>query len=475
MKYDYDLIVVGAGGAGITGAMVAAGLGKKAALVDKGKFGGECTWSGCVPSKALIQSAKAAHIAGDLEKYGLSLPEGAVLNRDRVLESVRSIVENIYNGERPDHFDALGISAMENTEVSFVDSHTVSINGSNVRGKKFLIATGSSPMVPPVKGIDAVNFLTNDTLFNLEKIPGSLAVLGGGPIGIEMASAFNRLGSKVTVIEMADNILFREDDELTAILHEKLTGEGVEIITGAVVENVEGDKDITVYYSKGGVSSSVIANELFVAAGRKPNLEGLNLGNAGVGYDKKGIAVNGGMQTSAKNIFAAGDVAGPYQFSHMANYQAIIAVSNALLPIFKKVNYDNVPWITFSDPELARSGLTEGEARAAMGKKVRVFKALYSEIDRGKTDRSESGLAKVVTVKGGRIVGIHILGERAGEIMQELHLAKAMKMPLYKINDVIHAYPAYSDIVKKLARDAYVDKIQNSFLIKILKKIKGTK
>jgi len=475
MKSDYDLIVIGGGGAGITAAMVASGLGKKVAMVDKGKFGGECTWSGCVPSKALIQSAKAAHIVGDLEKYGLSLSEGTILNSDRVLESVKSIVEKIYNGEKPDHFEALGINAFENAEVSFVDSCTVSLNGNNVKAKKFIIATGSSPMIPPVEGIEKVHFLANDTLFDLEKIPGSLVVLGGGPIGIEMASAFNRLGAKVTVIEMADSILFREDEELTDILHEKLTGEGISIITGAVVEKVEENKSVTIHYNMDGVRSSVNAHELFIAAGRKPNIEGLNLENAGVRYDKKGIAVNPGMRTSAKNIYAAGDVAGPYQFSHMANYQAIIAASNALLPIFKKTSYKHVPWITFSDPELARSGLTESEALALFGKKIRVFKAAYTEIDRGITDRSETGMAKVITAKRGQIVGINILGERAGEMMQELHLAKSMGIPLHKLNEVIHAYPAYSDIVKKLARDAYVDKIQNSLLIKIIKKIKGTK
>lgn len=300
-------------------------------------------------------------------------------------------------------------------------------------------------------------------------------MIGAGPIGLEMASAFQRLGSNVTVIEMAEVILFREDLELTGMLHKKLVAEGINIITGAAVEKVEGKGKITVHYSLEGKSAKVTADELFIAAGRTPNIEGLNLEKAGVEYTKKGIITNNLMQTSAKNIYAIGDVVGPYQFSHMANYQGILATSNALLPINKKADYSNVPWITFTDPELARSGVTEKEATEKYGKKLRIFKAHYREIDRGRTDRIETGMAKVLCAPNGNIVGIHILGERAGELMQELHLAKTLNIPLHKLNDVLHAYPAYSDLIKKLARDAYVDKIQNSILVKIIKMIKGSK
>ncbi|MCP4134629.1 MAG: NAD(P)/FAD-dependent oxidoreductase [bacterium] len=483
-KYDYDIIIIGGGGAGITAATLSAGLGKKTAMIDKKKFGGECTWSGCVPSKALLQSAKASHVFSNMKKYGLAFSGKAALKTDNVMKSVRDVVNHVYSGEKPDHFENSGITAIEDGDIRFRDAHSIdlTIKGETkiVTSDKFLIATGSAPMVPPIEGIDSVPFYTNENIFSLKKIPKSLIVMGGGPIGIELASAFNRLGAKVTVIEMAPVILFREEEELSGILTEKLPDEGLTILTGAKVVKVEGSstslttskKTVTVHYLKDDVPGKISGEALIIAAGRKPNLEDLDLEKAGIEFTGRGITVNDHLQTSAKNIYAAGDVVGPYQFSHIANYQAIIAASNALLPINKKAQYDHVPWVTFTDPELARSGLLEKEALEKYGRSIKVFRASYAAIDRAKTDRNETGIAKVVCHKNGKILGIHILGERAGELMQELHLAKTLGIPLHKLNDVIHAYPGYSDVVKQLARLAYIDKIQNHPVVKIIKAVR---
>ncbi len=471
--YDYDLIVIGGGGAGITAAVYASGLGKKTAMVDRGKFGGECTWSGCVPSKALLQSAKASRIIENASKYGLSYKRKPLVDCEGVMKGVQDIVKSVYSHETPEHFENMGVTAMEGADVRFRDNHTVEVNGKKLTAKYFIITTGSSPLIPPVEGLDRAKYYTNEDIFKLKKLPKSMIVMGGGPIGIELASAFNRLGVKVTVIEMAPSILIREDPEVVEILHEILLHEGVKIITGAKLTGVRGKKPVEVRYEKEERETGLKADMILVAAGRKANLEGLDLDKAGVISEAGRIKVNNRMRTSQENIYAAGDVAGPYQFSHMANYQAIVAVTNAFIPLKRRTDYSHVPWCTFTDPELARSGMTESEARKSHGDSIRIFRSFYSEIDRGITDRSERGLMKVICTKKGDILGIHIVGERAGELMQELHLARSLGIPLHRLNSVIHGYPLYSDLVKSVARQAYLERIRNNPFIKILKSLRG--
>jgi pyruvate/2-oxoglutarate dehydrogenase complex dihydrolipoamide dehydrogenase (E3) component len=303
-----------------------------------------------------------------------------------------------------------------------------------------------------------------------------MIILGGGPIGVEMATAFNRLGTAVTLVEMAPSILFREDQELAGILAGRLVQEGVSLITGAkVIEaSVQGGGVALTIQAK-GAGPRLTAGALLVAAGRRPNTEGLDLEAAGVEFDAKGIRVDKYLRTTAKNIYAAGDATGPYQFSHVANYQAIIAVSNALLPLRRKAMYDHVPWCVFSDPELARSGLTEQEASEKHGGTIRVYRVPYSGIDRAVTDRAETGLAKFICGRRGRILGIHILGERAGEVMHEAHAAKALGIPLYRLDRVIHAYPCYNDVVKQAARSAYIDRVQGNPLVRLVKFFRRSK
>jgi pyruvate/2-oxoglutarate dehydrogenase complex dihydrolipoamide dehydrogenase (E3) component len=469
MKYDYDLIILGGGGAGITAAMLANGLGKRVALIDKRRFGGECTWSGCVPSKSLLHAAKIAAMAKNLDRFGLTTTGRITLSNASVMSAVRQTVREVYEDERPETFEKLGITAMENASARFIDPNTINVNGKTIRARKFLITTGSSPLVPPIDGLSQVPYYTNENIFSIETLPESITIMGGGPIGIELASAMNRLGVTVTIIEMAPAILIREDAELSTLLADILVREGIRLITGAPVRSVENPASPTVVYEKDGKLAKVSSDALLIAAGRKPNTDGLGLETVGVAFDRRGISVNRHLRTNIKTIYAAGDVVGPYQFSHMANYQAILAVSNALLPIKKSVNYDAVPWCTFTDPELARSGLTEAEAREHFGSKVRVYRAEYSRLDRARTDRATQGLAKFVCNAKGKILGVHILGERAGEVMHEAHAARTLDIPLYRLNSVIHTYPTYSELVRQAARAAYIDRIQANPFVRFLK------
>jgi pyruvate/2-oxoglutarate dehydrogenase complex dihydrolipoamide dehydrogenase (E3) component len=469
MGHDFDLIIVGGGGGGITAAMLAHGLGKKVALIDKKRFGGECTWSGCVPSKSILHAAKMMWNTRHPEHYGLSIHGEISVSGDHVMSSVQQTIREIYEGEKPEAFEKLGITAIENASIHFIDSHTIEVNGKTMRAGKFLIATGSSPLVPKVPGLSSVPYYTNETIFTLETLPASLTIMGGGPIGIELAQAMNRLGVAVTVIEMAPSILIREEAELSAMLAGILKREGVTLLTGAKVLSVENPEKPTVVYEKDGKSEKTSAAALLIAAGRKPNTEGLGLETIGLNHDRRGIAVDNYMRTSIKTIYAAGDVVGPYQFSHVANYQAIAATSNALLPIRRSVNYGAVPWCTFTDPELARSGLTEAEAREKFGSKIRIYRAEYSKLDRARTDRATEGLAMFVCHANGKILGVHILGERAGEVMHEAHAARTLGIPLYRLDKVIHTYPTYSELTRQAARAAYIDRISSNPFVRFIK------
>lgn len=477
-NYEFDYTIIGAGSAGISAANVAHGLGKKVALVEKRKIGGDCTWFGCVPSKALLKAAKVAHQTRELCHYGLKPADGRgeiEIDGRQVMQHVRNIVQKVYEGEQPAHFEAMGIRVFFG-DTEFVDRHHLRVGSRTISSNKFLIATGSSPFVPPISGLEEIDYLTNETLFYIDELPRSLIVLGGGPIGIEMASALNRLGVKVTVVEMLDRILVREDPELTEILRQELDKEGLKILTstratefcrnGALVKvNLE---------TQDGGSQTLTADAVLIAVGRRPNISGLGLEKVGVEYSANGIKVDNTLKTSAGNIYAAGDVASLYQFSHAAEYQATVATMNALLPIpiKKKVNYEHMVWATFTDPELARGGLTEQEARERFGDSIRVYRHEFGNVDRAKTDVSEIGLGKFVTDRKGKLLGIHILGNRASELLHEAQLVKTLGLPFSKIHSMIHIYPSYGDVLKRPATHAYVDRIQNNFFVKLIGKFR---
>jgi pyruvate/2-oxoglutarate dehydrogenase complex dihydrolipoamide dehydrogenase (E3) component len=468
--FDYGLIVIGGGPAGIVAAKTARGMGKKVALVEKHKIGGDCTWYGCVPSKTLIRSASVANLAKNLNDYGLEFNGEFNLNTNKVLEHVRNIIQDVYKSERPEVFNELGIKVFFGSP-EFIDNHQINLGSEKISAKNFIIATGSSPFIPPIEGLNTIPYLTNETIFDLERLPSSILLLGGGPISTELSQAFNRLGVDSTVVEMLDRILFREDKELAGILAEHLKKEGVKILikTKAVKFTEKDSKIVATVQNETGSLKEIEADSVMVAVGRKPNVEGLRLENAGVNYTPKGIVADERLRTTAPNIYACGDIVGPYQFSHMAEYQALTATLNAFLPIKRKVDYHNVLWCTFTDPELAHAGLTEEEARELYGSTIKIYRYDYSRVDRAQADSSTIGRSKFICDKKGKLVGAHILGHLAGETMHEVQLLKSLNIPFTKIAPVIHAYPTYSDVVKRPSGQAYIEKLQSNLFIKLLK------
>jgi len=475
MKYGYDLVVVGAGAAGLFAASMAKTLGANVCLIEKNKLGGDCTWFGCVPSKTLLKSAKAAHAIKYASQFGLNL-NTLNLNTDKIMSHVRGVIEEVAREESLEVFEKRGIAVIIGSP-QFVDCNTIEINSQPVAAKRFIICTGSHPLIPPINGLEATGYLTNETIFNLDKLPQSLIVLGGGPIGVELSQPLARLGVKITIIEMMDRILFREEKETAGVIEVKLRDEGVNIITAKkAVKFDKGDnRVIATLEAKDGKKEGLSAEKVLVAVGRAPNTGGLNLEAAGVEYNNKGLVVNAYLQTTNKNIFAAGDITSPYQFTHVAAYQALLAVRNALFRrlAWQKVNYENMAWATFTDPEIAHLGLTEQEAKRK-GKDVKVYTNTYASSDRAVTDREKEGFVKVITDKKGYILGAHIAGAQAGEIMQGFILAKALKIPLAKLAPVLYIYPTLSQIIKKTAAKNLVERMNSpfiKFLISMMRKV----
>ena len=390
------------------------------------------------------------------------------INADSVINHVQQIIKKVYTTHTPALLEREGIKVFL-TKPSLIDHHTISLNNQIITARKMLIATGSSPAIPPIQGLEKVSYHTNTTIFSIKKIPKTLAVIGAGPVGIELAQAFQRLGVQVTLIEMSDRILAHEDEELTQLLTQMLQEEGIKILTSTQVSGVL-QSDNLIHLSCKDSQITYTAQALLIAVGRRPNAEELNLTGIGVKFDKHGIKVDHRLRTTKKNIFAAGDVIGPYQFSHMAEYQALIATQNALVPIFKKsVNYDNTIWVTFCAPELARIGLTELQARQQYGDNIRIYRADYGSIDRPVVDVNHRGMAKIICYKG-KVVGAHILGSHAGEIIHEIQVVKHFNRGLAQLNAIIHAYPTYADVIKKVARICYVDQLQRNIFIRLLGK-----
>lgn len=469
-RYEYDGIVIGGGAAGLTAAKTARGFGKKVLIIEKEKLGGECTWTGCVPSKALIKVAQIARDVRNHAQFGLRSDVPINLNTTNVMEHVRSLVQKVYITHTPEQLQQLGIPVQFGS-ASLVDAHTVVVNGKQITARNIFITTGSSAFVPPLEGLAEVPYLTNATLFNLTTLPASLLILGGGTIGVEMASALQRLGVQVTIIEMQRSILAQEDEEMVHLVAQDLRNEGVKIAASMTAYKVEHRNGSVVVFARdaSGTTHEFMGEKLLIAVGRKPNIEDLNLSAAGVEHTRRGIVVDAYMGTTAKNIYAAGDVAGPYLFSHMAWQQAVVAARNAYVPVFKKkISYDYVAWVTFCSPELAHAGLTEQEARAQFGDTITVYRQTFESLDRAKVDLA-TGLAKIIVTQNGNIVGAHIVGPRAGELIHELQLAKTWGYPLYALQKIIYVYPTYSELLWQAAKKSYLAKLEANPLIQLVR------
>lgn len=456
----FDLVIIGGGVAGLVSASGSARLGARVALVERLSLGGDCLRTGCVPTKRLVRSAGVAHLAGRAGEFGVEI-EGLRVDFGKVMRSMKEVRSVIARNDDPSRFRDMGVEVVIGNG-QFVDPHTFEVGGERLIGRKFIIATGSRPVILPIPGLKESGALTNETALELEDLPASIVILGAGPIGMEFAQVFARLGSKVTVIEKAGQILPREDKELADELSRIVVDEGVKIVTCTEVKDVRREGGAKVLRASCPTGDKTFeADEVMIAIGRSPNVEGLGLEAAGVAYDgRKGIGTDGALRTSQKHIYACGDVAGKYAFTSVAEYHAGIAVANALFPFVKrKVDYRVVPWTTFTDPELARAGLTEDEAKEKHGSGVKVYRFHFKDVDRAVIDGEGRGLIKLVCDGRARILGAHILGPHAGELIHEYALAMRENLPLTKISRAMHVYPTDSQGVKRAADQYYTEKL----------------
>lgn len=461
-----DLCVIGAGSGGLSVAAAAAQLGVDVVLVERGKMGGDCLNTGCVPSKALLAAAKRAALMRAPNNFGIAAHEPSIDMR-AVHNHVQKVIAAIEPNDSVERFQALGVHVIEE-EASFKDKRTVVAGQYEINARRTIIATGSSPAIPPIKGLDTVNFFTNETIFENDQPIPHLMIIGGGPIGLEMAQAHHRLGSKVTVLE-AMNALSKDDQEMAAVVLERLRAEGIEVMENIRIDEVSQDiTGVTVHLTSGNETGEIKASHLMVAAGRTPNLTSLNLENAGIKYDRRGIKVNKGLVTSNRKVFAIGDVTGGLQFTHVANYHAGIVIRRALFRIPAKVNNATVPWVTYTDPELANIGMTEQQAREKHSK-IHVLRWPYAENDRAQAEDQTDGLVKMITTKSGRILGVSIVGSHAGELIQMWSFAIANGMNIKSMTAFISPYPTLSEMNKRIAYTYFQPKLMNPMLRKLIK------
>ena len=451
---NYDIIVIGAGSGGLTMAAVSAQLGYRVALLEGGKMGGDCLNYGCVPSKALIAAAHKAHAINNSGAFGIKARGKADMKE--VHAHIRKTIATIAPHDSQERFEGLGVDVIREYGF-FINANTVGTEGGmRLKGRRIVIATGSRPLVPNIKGLEAAGYLTNETVFDLKQTPEHLLIAGGGPIGVEMAQAFARLGSKVTLIEGSAQILGQEDLDIAKAVREQLAHEGVEVITGYMLSQVsrkEGKYSLTL--SKNGQVKKAKGTALLVALGRQPNTEKLELENAGVALDGRTIKVDRSLRTTGKNIYAVGDVAGPYQFTHMAGFQAAHVIKRVLFGAFwAKINYNAVPWVTYTDPEVATVGLNETAARKKYGGSVKATKTDFTQNDRAQAAGQTRGFIKLVTRKG-KLLGVTIYGPHAGELIGIWTLALGQKLKLSAISGMIHPYPTLNDISRQVVSDYF--------------------
>ncbi|VAW93055.1 Mercuric ion reductase [hydrothermal vent metagenome] len=449
-----DLVIIGGGAGGLTVASVAAQLGLKVTLIEKeDKLGGDCLHYGCVPSKTLIKSAKVASLMRRAAEFGLDTVN-VKIDLAKVNDHVQSVIEHIQHHDDPERFRGYGCEVIFG-HAEFIDAYSVKVNEQVIKGKRFVLATGSQPFIPPIRGLEEAAYLTNIDLFSLRELPERLVVLGGGAIGLEMGQAFARLGSKVTILQRGERILPQEDPELSDALHKALVAEGIIIHTSTDAKRIYKSNEVTTIECNSGLKLET--DKILVATGRKANTDNLGLDAAGVNVTRRGITVDRRMRTSQKHIYACGDVCGPYLFTHMAEYQAGIVISNAIFRFPKKTHYRVIPWVTYTEPELARVGLTEQQARE-QGIEPTVLRFEFKDVDRALTEVETQGLYKLVTHKG-KILGASILGAHAGELIHEIVLAMQAGTKIGDISAAIHAYPTLAQIHRRTVNSGYAPRL----------------
>jgi pyruvate/2-oxoglutarate dehydrogenase complex dihydrolipoamide dehydrogenase (E3) component len=450
----YNVVVIGAGTAGLVTAAGTAGLGGRVALIERNLMGGDCLNFGCVPSKALISSARLIQQIRESEKWGLER-QSPQFSFEKVFERMRGRRAKIAPHDSQERFEGLGVDVLRG-EARFVSPHEIEVDGQKLRAKNFVIATGSRATVPKIEGIESVPYFTNETIFDeLKEKPESMMVLGGGPIGCELGQSFSRLGVKVTIVQRGNQLLPREDVDVADFMQQRFMAEGIRIRLNAAAKRVSmRDGKVALEFAD---PEPITADVMLIAAGRTPNLRALNLETAGVDYDEQGVKVNACLQTSQPHIYAAGDITNRLKFTHTADFTARIVVRNILMPLQllrQKVDWSVVPWCTYTDPEVAHVGLGEKEAKQ---KNIQydLFVVLLEDVDRAVVESEEAGFAKILTIKGsGKILGATIVAPHAGDLLQEFVLAMNAKIGLGRIASMIHAYPTFAELARK-AGDKY--------------------
>lgn len=444
-----DICVIGAGSGGLSVAAAAAAFGVPVVLIERGKMGGDCLNYGCVPSKALIAAGKQAHLMGNGAAFGIA-PAEAEVNFRQVMQHVEATIAAIAPNDSVERFTALGVQVIQE-EARFKDARTVTAGDYEIRARRFVIATGSSPLVPPIPGLDNVPFLTNETIFSQTRKPSHLIIIGGGPIGMELAQAHRRLGCAVTVVE-ALSALGKDDPELTAFALGRIREEGVTVLEHTKVTQVSkrGRMGVRVQIEDADGARTIHGSHLLIAAGRTPNIEALDLDRAGIAHDRRGITVSDRLRTKNRRVYAIGDVAGGLQFTHVAGYHAGLVVRALLFRLNARENRAIIPWATYTDPEIAHVGLSEEEARKRH-RRISILRWPYSENDRAQTERKTEGLIKLVTDRKGRILGASIAGANASEMISFWALALSQKLGVRDVAGYIAPYPTMTEIGKRAA------------------------
>ena len=458
MADTYDLVIVGFGSGGMVAAEFASTLELRVAVVERNRVGGDCLWTGCVPSKALLQSAKVAHYMRHADHYGIEPVEPAV-DTAKVWARIKAIQQTIASSDdNAARFEEMGV------EVIMGDARMTGPNqlavtspaGERTLEARFtLLCTGSRPAIPTLEGLEEAGYLTSETLFELSRAPESITMIGGGPIAIEMAQGFNRLGIATTVLQRGPGILPRDEPGLVELLQGRLVSEGVSLCVNVETEKVtiEPDGRKTVHGTQNGRPKVWTSHELLVAVGRRPNVEGMGLEELGIEVGPKGVAVDDRLRTKVRSIYAAGDVAGRYLFTHSAGYESVLAVRDAFFPGKGKAD-ELVPWCTFTDPELAHAGMTSVQATEAFGDEAMVWRQDLAHNDRARAEGAEVGAIVIVTGPKRRVVGAHILAPAAGEMIQEITLAMHKDLKLSQIASLVHIYPTLSTGIGQLAAEA---------------------
>ncbi|WP_223424093.1 dihydrolipoyl dehydrogenase family protein [Tateyamaria pelophila] len=455
-----DILVIGAGSGGLSVAAGASQMGAKVVLLEGHKMGGDCLNYGCVPSKALIASGKAAYGQRHSDVYGVADTDGAA-DYAAAMEHVHDVIAQIEPMDSQERFEGFGVDVIREFG-HFISDSEVQAGDTVITARRIVIATGSSPLVPPIDGIDTVPYLTNETLWDLREKPDHLLIIGGGPIGMEMAQAHIRLGSKVTVIEGA-KAFGKDDPEMAEVVLKKLRAEGIEIAEDAKAAKIDGaDGRVTVHAEDG---RSFTGTHLLVAVGRKTNMESLGLDAAGVETTRSGVKVDSSLRTSNRRVYAIGDAAGGLQFTHVAGYHAGVIIRSMLFGLPSKAMTSHIPWVTYTDPELAQVGLTEAQAHDAHGTALEVIRFPYNHNDRAIAERKTTGLIKVMVVKG-RPVGASIAGYQAGELINLWALVLANKMKMSQVAAMVSPYPTIGEVNKRVAGAYFSPRLFESDLVK---------